>query len=152
MPDKGKIMSQAFYEKQSKLLKLFRESFEREEMNADETISALKTLGFSKTVAAIRVNEWKTQLGSKLLEAEKDRKRRLKDQASLEKYLLRNRLGKKYKELHSKYSQEELSKKETVKEFIQYGYSRKFSECLVDKWEMEKQKKDKGKTIKSSNK
>jgi len=96
MLDKGKVMSQACYEKQSRLFKLIRESFEREEKDSKETISALRTLGFSETVAGIRVNEWKAQLGNNLPETEKKRKRRLKEQASLEKYF--KKLGKKKKD------------------------------------------------------
>ena len=43
------------------------------------------------------MNEWKARLGTNILETEKEKKRRLKEQASLEKYILRVRLGKKGK-------------------------------------------------------
>ena len=139
MPVKGKIMSQAFYEKQSKLLKLNQESFKRNEINYKEAVTALKLHGFSDTVAAIRVNEWKAQLGDSITETEKEKKRRLKEQASLEMYLLRIRIGnKKYMELRSKYKNKELSRENTVFELIHFGYSRKYSECTIDKWEKEK--------------
>jgi hypothetical protein len=51
------------------------------------------------------------------------------------------RLGKKYYEeyakLRAKYKNKELSKEDAVKNFIQTGYSREFSKCIVDKWEAE---------------
>jgi len=143
MPDKGKIMSQVHYEKQSRLFNLYRESFERAEMDIKETISALKILGFSETVASIRVNEWKAQHGSREVETEKTKKRRLKEQASLEKYILRNRLGKKYMEFRSKYYKDELSKNETVEELMKFGFDRKYCECTVDKWKRKTKKERK---------
>jgi len=95
MPDRGKIMSQTYYEKQSRLLKLYRESFERKEINAKETVTALMMIGFSETIAVNRTNEWDVQPGTQLPETEKDIKRRLKEISSLKNYLIRMRLGKK---------------------------------------------------------
>jgi len=95
MPDKGEVMSQTYYEKQSKLLKVIQESFKREEMTVIETISSLRKMGFSESVAISRVNEWKIQRGNLEPETEKDKKRRLKEKASLENYVNRMRLGKR---------------------------------------------------------
>ena len=106
MPDKGKVMSQTYYEKQSKLFKLYQESFDRNELDVKEAITTLKMIGFSESIAATRVAEWKGQHNTREQETDREKKQRLKEQASLEKYILRMRLGKdKYEEymiLHSK--------------------------------------------------
>ena len=143
MPDKGKIMSQAYYEKQSKLFKLYRESFARKEINRNEAVKALRLLGYSETIAAIRVNEWTEQFNTNEPETGRAKKLRLKQQTSLEKYMLSIWPGKEYYDLREKYtqmelSQKELSKNEIVEKLIHLGYSRKFSERTVNKWEMEK--------------
>lgn len=141
MPDKGKVMSQTYYERQSKLLKLYQESFARKERSVKETVTALRILGFSESIAATRVSEWAVKIDSNEPETSKAKKLRLKQQASLEKYILRMRLGKKYLDeymrLRSKYKNKELSREETVTKLIQSGYSRKFSKCITDKWETE---------------
>jgi len=97
MPDKGRVISQTYYEKQSKLFKLYRELFQRDELNIEDTIKALRNIGFSKTIAASRINEWKAQLNQDELKPEtvKEKKHRQKQMASLEKYMFRMRLGKK---------------------------------------------------------
>jgi len=142
MPDKGNIMSQTFYERQSKMLKLIQEAFIREEMNVKETVAALRMIGFSQIVATNRVNEWKAHGKTYEQETEKEKKRRQKEQISLEMYLLRTRIGqKKYKEymaIRSKYKNKGLSRNDTVIDLMEFGYSRKFSDCTIDKWEMEK--------------
>ena len=143
MPDKGKIMSQTYYERQTKLLKLYQASIARKEMNVNEAVTALRMIGFSKTIAAIRVSEWAAQFNSNEPETNKAIKHRLLQQASLEKYFLRMRLGKKhyseYMQLRAKYKNKELSRDEAVTELMQSGgFSRKFSKCTVDKWEGER--------------
>ena len=143
MPDKGNVMSQTHYERQSKLLKLIQESFDREEMTVKEAVTALRLIGFSETVAANRVNDWKLQFNGLVPETEREKRRRLKEQASLEKHLLRERFGKnkykEYMELLAKYKNKELSRVEAIAELIQFGYSRKFAECTVESWEGEKE-------------
>jgi regulator of replication initiation timing len=143
MPDKGRAMTQTYYEKQSKLLKLYQESFARKEMNVKETVMALRMIGFSEEIAAKRVNEWAAQANIVVLDTERAKKARLKQRISLENYVLRMRLGKKYYEeftkLRSKYKNKELSKEDAVQKLIQTGYSREFSECIVDKWEVERE-------------
>ena len=96
MPDNNKVMTQIFYEKQSKLYELYKESFNRKEMNVQEVIAALRILGFSNTIASRRVNEWAAEPNSYAPETEKAKKRRFQQRNSLEKYILRMRLGKKY--------------------------------------------------------
>jgi len=96
MPDKGKTMSQTYYERQSKLLNLYKESFIREGINADEVIVALRMIGFSNTIAVNRVNEWAALIGTAVPETDKEKKQRQKQQASLEKYIHKMRLGKRY--------------------------------------------------------
>ena len=141
MPDKGKIMSQTYYERQSKLLNLYRESFARKEMNLIETVTALRMMGFSEAIAINRVNEWETQFDTHVFEIGKAKKASLKQQISLEKYVLRMRLGKKYYDeymlLRSKYMQKELSKEDVLKKLIQSGYSLELSKCILNKWEIE---------------
>ena len=95
MPDKGKIMSQAYYEKQSKLFQLYKESFSREEMNSVEAASALRVIGFSNTIATRRVKEWAEKGNNYEPETGKAKNRRLKQQASLERYVLFMRYGRK---------------------------------------------------------
>ena len=139
MPDKGNVMSQTHYEKQNKLLKLIQESFDRDEMNVKEAVTALRLIGFSETIAANRVSDWKLQFNGQVPETQREKRRRLKEQASLEKHLLRARLGKKkyeeYMKLLAKYKSKQLSKDETIAELMQFGYSRKFAECTVERWE-----------------
>ena len=96
MPDRGKVMSQTYYERQSRLFKLYQESFDRKEINVIEAVRALRIIGFGKAMAASRVNEWTANTGSIVPETEKVKKKRQRQQASLEKYILRIRLGKKY--------------------------------------------------------
>ena len=99
MPDKGVVMSQTHYEKQTSLFKLYQEAFNREEMNVKEAVKALRTLGYCETTAANRVNEWKECFSALEPETDRGKRQRLKKQASLEKYILRISLGaKKYKE------------------------------------------------------
>ena len=97
MPDKGRIMSQTFYERQTKLFNLYKESYIRNEKNVQEAVSALRTLGFSGSIAAIRVNEWKEQSCDKAPETDRQKKRRQKEQASIEKYFDRMSSGKRNK-------------------------------------------------------
>jgi Holliday junction resolvasome RuvABC DNA-binding subunit len=78
MPDKGRAMTQTYYEKQSKLLKLYQESFARKEMNVKETVTALRMIGFSEEIAANRVNEWAAQTNIVVLDTERAKKARLK--------------------------------------------------------------------------
>ena len=142
MPDKGKAMSQVYYERQSKLIKLYQDFFDRKEMKVKEAVTALRMIGFSETMAARRVGEWSAQFSNPAPETERDKKRRIKEQASLEKYLLRMKLGKKkyeeYIKLRSKYKQGELSRGKAEFALMQFGYSQKFSECTADKWLAEK--------------
>jgi len=137
MPDKGNAMSQTYYEKQGKIIKLYQEAFGRNEMTAKEAVVALRMIGFSETMAARHVNEWAAQFGEQVPETEKEKKRRLKEKASLEKYLLRMKLGNKYY-LRLKYRQNELSKEETVKKLIRSGCKEDVAKSLVDDWEAEK--------------
>jgi hypothetical protein len=142
MPDKGKAMTQTYYEKQSKLLKLYQESLARKEINIKETVTALRMIGFGEEIAANRVYEWATKIGIVVSETGKAKILRQKQRISLENYVLRMRLGKKhydtYMKLLSKYKNKELSKEDILLELIQTGYSQKFSECIVDKWGAEK--------------
>ena len=134
MVDKGRVMSQACYEKQTRLYKLIQESFERKETNEEEAIIALKKLGFSDTVGGIRVNDWKAQLVTIMAESEKERNRRLKEQASLEKYFLRI----EYMKIRFNFKQMKLPREDAVAQLIQFGYSCEFSESSVNKWESRK--------------
>ena len=95
MPDKGKVMSQTQYEKQNKLYQLYKESYGRKAMNPAETIAGLRLIGFGNSIAVSRVNEWAALDNSYAPETEKAKNRRLKQQESLEKYILRMRCGKK---------------------------------------------------------
>ena len=137
MPDKGKTMSQAYYEKQSKLINLYQELVTRKEMNTKEAVTALRMIGFSETMAAKRVSKWSTQFNNPVPETDKEKKRRLQEKASLEKYILRMKLGKKFY-LRLKFKQKELSKDETVKKLIQSGYNVEIAKSIVDDWEAEK--------------
>jgi len=136
MPDKGKIMSQAYYEKQSKLLNLYKESFVRKELNNNETVIALKMIGFSETIAAARVREWAALITAIEPETDRARKHRLKQQASLEKYVLQMLLGKKYY-LRLKFLRKELTKDETVKKLIKSGCKEEAAREMVNEWEVQ---------------
>ena len=96
MPDKGKIMSQTFYERQSKLLGFYQVSFTKGEMGVNEAVIALRMIGFSETIAPTRVREWAALSTTNEPETDRAKKQRLKQMASLEKYVLKMKLGKKY--------------------------------------------------------
>ena len=93
MPDKGKIMSQNYYDKQSKLIMLLQESLAIKEMDTNEAIKTLRILGFSEIIAAERVREWAAQVNT-APETEKTKKTRLRQLASLENYMRRMRFGR----------------------------------------------------------
>jgi len=139
MPDKGKIMSQAYYERQSKLIELYKECIIKKEMNVNEAIISLRLIGFSKAMAASRVHEWAAQSNTDNTETSKTAKQKLKQRAALEKYMLRMSLGKKYYDeyvkLQKKYRDKKLSRNDCMTELIQLGYSGKFAEYTVSKWE-----------------
>ena len=134
MPDKGKIMSQTNYERQSKLLNLYQELFTRKEMNDTEAIIALRMIGFSECIAANRVREWAVLNNAVKPETERARKQRLKERASLEKYVLQMLLGKKYY-LRLKFLRKELTKDETIKKIIKSGCKEETAREMVNEWE-----------------
>jgi len=135
MPDKGRTMSQTYYERQSKLIELYKESFIRKEMNNDEIVSALKMIGFSENMAASRAREWAILFNNNNNETNKTKNKRANQQVSLEGYILRMSLGKRYNELRSRFINKELSREETIAILMQSGCSLKFSECNAGKWE-----------------
>ena len=142
MPDRGKVMSQTYYEKRSKLFKLYQEAFTRKEMNVADAVRALEMIGFGKTIAENRVNEWASEPDICIPETNKVKKNRLKQQVSLEKYMIRMKLGGKFY-LRLKYKQKGLSKEETVEKLIQLSLydkekARKIAEYVVDGWEKER--------------
>ena len=134
MPD---AMSQTYYEKQGKIIKLYQEAFGRNEMTVKEAVTALKMIGFSESMASRHVNEWSEKFSNLVPETEKEKKRRLRETGSLEKYLLRMKLGNKYY-LRLQYRQNELSKEETVKKLIRSGCKEDVAKSLADDWEAEK--------------
>jgi len=146
MPDKGKIMSQTYYEKQSQLIKLYKESFLRKEMDVNEAIKSLRVIGFSEIVAANKVREWVVLPDENKPETARAVKQRFIRQVSLEKYVFNiifdkkcfNESNKKYfneqKLLKSKYFRKELSKDDCVIQLIQSGYNKDFAEIIVEKW------------------
>ena len=85
MPDKGKVMTQVYYDKQNRLYELTKESFIRKAMSATEAIAVLRILGFSNSIANVRVNEWTVQPNSYTSETITEKNRRQKQQVSLEK-------------------------------------------------------------------
>jgi len=139
MPDKGKVMSQAYYEKQNRLYQLYQESFARKEMNVTEAKAALRIIGFSDSIVIKIVNEWTTQCGWYKPETDKAKNRRLKQQTSLEKYILYIRLGKKfYAALKSKYENKEISRAEVLLKLKDSKHSRILSESIIETWEAKK--------------
>jgi len=150
MPDKGRIMSQTYYERQSKLIELYKESFYRNDMSANDTVMAMRTIGFSETMAVNRVREWAALSVTYEPETDKVKKHRRRLQASLEKYVFNMMLDKKYfneenkkylnehKLLKTKYKKKELLKDDCMKQLMQSGYSREFAQYIIDKWETER--------------
>jgi len=141
MADKGKIISQTYYEKQSQLIKLYKESFLRKEMDVNEAITSLRVIGFSEKMSANKVREWAILPDDKSPETERVKRQKLKQQVSLEKYMSRMRLDKKfykeYMELRKRYKDKKMSKDETVSLLVHSGYGQKFADCTVNKWELE---------------
>jgi len=137
MPDKGKIMPQTYYERQSKLIELYKECIIKKEMKANEAVMALRLIGFSESMASNRVCEWASQSNTNITETSKTATQRLKQLVSLEKYMLRMGLGKKYYDkyvnLQKKYKNNDLSENEYKNELMQSGYSKKFVEYTIDK-------------------
>jgi len=136
MPDKGRIMSQVYYERQSKLIELYKECIIKKEMNVNEAIISLRLIGFSKAMAASRVREWAAQSNTDNTETSKTAKQKFKQRAALEKYMLRMGLGKnydKYVKLQKKYLNKELTENKYKTELMQLGYSREFAEYMVGK-------------------
>jgi len=137
MPDKGRIMSQTYYEKQSKLIKLYKECIIRKEMTVNEAVISLRLIGFSELMASSRVCEWAALSNTDGIETSNTLNQRLKQRVLLEKYMLRMRLGKKYYDkyakLQEKHKNKELSENEYMTELMQFGYSRKFAEYTVCK-------------------
>ena len=136
MPDKGRIMSQTFYERQSKLMGLFKEAFVRNEMNVNEAVKALRTLGFGKIMAANRVREWAALPDTNEAETERAVKLRHKQQASLEMYMLRM----EYMRLRKKNKKDYMSKSDILNELFQSGYRQEYVKCVVSGWDKEKLK------------
>ena len=137
MPDKGKIMSQTLYERQSRLINLYKELFIRKEINANEAIMALRMIGFSKTIAAIRVREWADGITTIEPLTEKEKKQNQKERASLEKYVLQMLLGKKYY-LRLRFKRKELTKDETVIKLVKSGCKEEIARELVNEWESQR--------------
>ena len=97
MPGKGTIMSQTYYERQSRLIMLIKEALIRGEMTASEVVAALRKIGFCESNAVNRAREWKAQGIIVLPETDREKKRRFREKESLEKYIERLRHGKKEK-------------------------------------------------------
>ena len=150
MPDKGRIMSQTYYERQSKLIELYKEAFLRKETSENDTVMALRTIGFSALMAANRVREWAASSDTYEPDTDKAKKHRHRQKASLEKYVFTMMLDKKYfneenkkymnehKLLKANYKKKELLKDDCVKQLIQSGYNKEFAEYIADKWETER--------------
>jgi len=137
MSDKGKIISQNYYEKESLLLKLYQEAFIRKEMNVNEAINALRMIGYSEIIAANKLKEWEEYNKNVIQETGKNKKQRQKIQASLEKYVLQTRLGKKYY-IRFIFKRNELSKDDTFKKLVKLGFSEESTWNMVNEWETEK--------------
>ena len=139
MPDKGRIISQVYYERQSKLIELYKKCLIKKEMKVSEAVMSLRLIGFSESMASIRVHEWAADGNIIETETSKTKSQRLKQRNSLEKYMLRMGLGKKYYDeyikLQKKYKDKLLSKSEGMTELMQLGYSIKFAEYIMGKWE-----------------
>jgi len=137
MPDKGRIMSQTYYERQSKLIELYKECIIKKEMKASEAVMALRLIGFSESMASSRVREWTARGNTDEIETSKTSNQRLKQIISLEKYMLRMGLGKKYYDkyvkLLEKYKNKEISENEFRNELMQFGYSKIFAEYTIGK-------------------
>ena len=95
MPEKGKIMSQAFYEKQRRLFDIYQDLFVTKEMDEKNTVKSLKMIGFSETVAVNKIQKWMALNNAVVPVADREKKQILKEKVSLEKYVLQMSLGKK---------------------------------------------------------
>ena len=132
-------MSQVFYERQSKLLGFYRVSFAKGEMSVNEAVIALRMIGFSKTIAPTRVREWAALSTTNEPETDRAKKQRIKHMASLEKYILQMKLGKKYY-LRLKFKRKELTREETIKKLIQSGQKEETAKENVSLWEQSENK------------
>jgi len=137
MPDKGRIMSQTYYERQSKLIELYKECIIKKEMKASEVVMALRLIGFSESMASSQVREWAARSNTDEIETSRTSNKRLKQIISLEKYMLRMGFGKKYYDkyvkLLEKYKNKEISESEFRNELMQFGYSKIFTEYTIGK-------------------
>jgi len=132
-------MSQTYYERQSKLMELYKECIIKNEMKTNEAVIALRLIGFSESMASSRMHEWASQSNTNITETSNTKNQRLKKKISLEKYILRMELGKKYYDkyvkLLEKYKNKEISENEYRNELMQFGYSKKFAEYIIGKQE-----------------
>ncbi|MDR0443711.1 MAG: hypothetical protein LBH44_09915 [Treponema sp.] len=95
--DKGKIKSQCFVDRESRLIQLYREAFGRQELNSKETVTALRQVGFSEIMAVSKASGWAEENRSYAPEAATIAKKRKKEQQALEAWYLKKRFAKKNK-------------------------------------------------------
>ena len=133
MPDKGKFMTQTYYERYNNLISLYQEALLRKEMNTTEAVTALRMIGYSTAIAATRVNEWEAKTDTLETETASAKKLRQKKQVSLEKYIIKIILGKK-NYIRLRFEKNELTKEETIKELIKSGYKDEIAEEIVSDW------------------
>ena len=134
MPEKGKIMSQAFYEKQSRLLDIYQDLFITKEMNEKDTVKSLKMLGFSETIAVNKIQKWAALNNAVVPVIDREKKQMLKEKASLEKYVFQMSLGKKYY-IRLMFKEKKLTRAEAIKKLIKPGCNEETVRNMVSEWE-----------------
>jgi len=134
MPDKGKIMSQAFYEKQRRLLDIYQDLFITKEMDEKDTAKSLKMIGFSETIAVNKIQKWAATNNDVVTVNDKERKQMLKERSSLEKYVLQMSLGKK-NYIRLMFKENKLTRAETIKKLIKPGCNEEAVRNMVSEWE-----------------
>ena len=136
MPDKGKIISQTFYEKQNRLLDLYKDLIVGKKINENEAVKSLKMIGFSETIAASRVREWALITDADPI-TDRFEKQMLKERTSLEKYVLQMSLGKK-NYIQLLFKEKKLTRDETVKKLIKAGCKEETAREMVNEWEIQR--------------
>jgi len=134
MPEKGKIMSQAFYEKQSRLLNIYQDLFVTKEMDEKDTAKCLKMLGFSDSIIVNKIQKWAILNNKAAPVTDREKKQMLKERVSLEMYVLQMSLGKK-NYIRLMFKENKLTRAEAIKKLIKPGCNEETVRNMVSEWE-----------------
>ena len=133
MPEKGKTMSQTFYDKQNRLLVIYQKLFTGKEMDEKDTVKSLKMIGFSEIIAVNKIRNWAEDENVSVLTG-KEINKMLKERTSLEKYVLQMSLGRK-NYIRFMFRENKLTRDEALKMLISTGCKEEAARDMISEWE-----------------